>query len=589
MRGIFASIAGGVLAIGLITQAQAATGADRALEARLNEFTQSQETAKQKSSIDWVKAAKTFASMPAKSKVIFDLGVCNETRSEEFGGRYVITYDVTAQKPCKVYDLSFPTLASAVGSFTVAKLPVQRFTSKDYLAWIEGRYEDVYSSVKSYNSEFKAEEAVKASWVSGLKFKADRATRLTFMARGATGGLPVEFKASDLELGRKFAFNDYDRALLNKMIRNASAQAFGGWSLEKSDAYSEIINNPDSLLEKIRFVWNDAEKVYEVAIQGDFLPIVGPVALVDFENPYKPAMEGMIRSVLSSAVLRLVGFIPEPFTQRLVSVAMTDAFGFLEGMYTYQMNYLETSLRLGANGVYGADATDVYSRAVDLEFSTRSGFFNDYVMAVAQGKRFDWAQIEKIGRKARYAAEKQRDISMNKRHSDLVIKSSCETRIFQDYFAVCTRANEQVGIYSLLSESSVLFWSFGAPLVHRPGFRSEVLLKRATTRLLASGLRVVRLPILDFLTETLANELQKFAMTGMEDEAFLRGGLAAEKLAKGSLDADSTELMKWLYLQNINPFLPKSEAGEGRIIDANRALLTSKLSKSAPAEVGAPQ
>jgi hypothetical protein len=346
---------------------------------------------------------------------------------------------------------------------------------------------------------------------------------------------------------------------------------------ETADAWAKLVKNPGGVMERIKFIWDDLQKVYKVVMDGDFLPLVGPVSLVDFETPYKPALQGMVRGMVESAVMKLINMVViEPTSNKILNVVMTDVFGFVEDMYVYQMNLMEGALRIqmaGApeaaeNAPADSAANAVYERGIDLLFATRTGFFNDYLMAVIKGKKFDWNSIEQKGHKARYAAEKQRDIGMNNRNSDLAIKSGCNTQPLYDYFVICNKDGKMQGVYSLLSDYSILFWSLGATKVYNPGFEYEVVLKRATTRILASGLRMVGLPILSSLTDMLADELQKYSMTGVNDEAFLRTSLLNEK-RRGVLDAPSASMLKMLYMQNINPLLPKSEESENKVIQKN--------------------
>lgn len=577
MRSRYAILASALTLVAIQTHAQTKTAADQELENRVRAFAEQQQT--QKPAIDWNKRAELLARMPKSKQPTYALSTCIESKWVEFGERYAITFDTAAQKPCKIYDLSFPTLATMTGFHTVSKIPVQSFTSDDYLNWLDGKYQNVYQGIKNFQSTFKASQPTPettAGWVSKLKFKSNSVHTLKFMSGPGVQGLPRTFRASDLELGGKFAFESYEHDMLKRVLGNTQGKTSSMLSAAPASPWSETVDNPSGLLEKIKFIWNDAEKVYDVAIEGDFFPLAGPVALVDFNTPYKPAMEALVRSIVESAIMRLVNsVVAEPVTQRIVTVALNDSFEFIEGMYTYQMNLMEPSLRAGAAGGLSVDVdAQLFERGVDLLFSTRSGFFTDYVMAIAQGQEFDWSQIEKIGHKNRYAAEKAREISMNKRNSQLVLDSGCQTEIVHNYFAVCTKEGANQGTYSLLSEYSVLFWGFGAPLVHRPAFKSEVVLKRATSRLLSSGLRMARLPIIGYVTDALADQLKMYAMTGMDDEAFLRADLMTEKKAKGSLDADSAEMLKWLYIQNINPFLPKTESSDDSVISANKAQLT---------------
>jgi hypothetical protein len=501
------------------------------------------------------------------------VAACNGSQVITFGDRYSMTYDAQAQKPCRIYDRSFPTLASMTGAQTVSKLPVQNFTAQDYLNWLDGKYDEVYSGVKTYQNMMKtpasASAVLQASWVSQLKFRSYRKAQLTWAAVGSST-IPTSFHASDLDLGTDFQFNAQQQGEMQDLLAQIKNEDPALFASAVPDAWQELVVNPNAILNRIRFIWNDVEKVYEVVMEGGFLPLSGPVAMVDFNQPYKPALQRFVRMQIEKQVMKLTTMIPGAVTQRIIGVVLNDTFQFVEGIYTYQMNLLEPVLRNAAAGDSNTTGTSNYDRALSILFSTRSSFFTDYIMAIIKGKAFDWNQIERLGQVARYKAEKQRDISVNNMNSKLALKSGCTTQLYHDYFAVCTKNGKEDGIYSLLSDTSVLFWSFGAPLVYRPATPAEVVMKRATTRILASGLRIVRLPILNFLTERLANELETYAMTGLYDEAFLRSSLLMQKHSTQPQDADQENILKWLYIQNINPFMPKSETSDSKIISATR-------------------
>jgi hypothetical protein len=568
MNGIYASFASGLVALAIAAPVAHAATAEQTLEQKLAQYKQSKTASKPSfSSRGLVSAEQVGIALDQLGSTAFYAAepTCVESKAVSLDGQFLVTYDAAGNKPCKLYDLSFPTVASMVGSTEVTHIPVQKFSASDMLNWMSGDYDRVYNSIKEFKSNYaSAAPEVQAGWVAKLKFR--EGSKANFVYKTFANGvqLPTEFKASDIELGGKFEFSANERAKLIDTLNKARVSNM--LASETADAWEKLVAEPGSIMERIKFVWDDLEKVYKVVMDGDFLPLVGPVSLVDFATPYKPAMQGMVRSMVESAIMKLLNsVILEPTSNKILNVVMTDIFGFVENMYVYQMNLMEGALRIQMTNAPQAAESKVYERGVDLLFSTRTGFFNDYLMAVIQGKKFDWNSLEEKGHKARYAAEKQREIGMNNRNSDLAIKAGCNTQPLYDYFVICNKDGKSQGIYSLLSDYSILFWSFGATKVYNPAFQSEVLVKRATTRILASGLRMVGLPILSSLTDMLANELQTYSMTGVNDEAFLRTSLLNDK-RRGALDDQSAGMLKMLYMQNINPLLPKSEESENKII-----------------------
>lgn len=247
--------------------------------------------------------------------------VCKISRTAVLGTRYMLSMDAQGA-PCRIADLSFPTLIGA--RHKIAELPTQKMTAKDYLAFIDGRYDEVYNRVEHLKANFDQREAATASWVSKVRF---RGTPTGLAARKALGegGLPASFRASDLEVGA-FQFSMADRMVLKRMV--SEVQEASGLKANfgvSQDPLMQLADNPNKLLENIRFDWNDLRKVYEIAIEGEFLPLKAPVVLIDFERPHKQAVEAILRKTLASLMLKLVGLIPEPFTQSIVDVAVTDA------------------------------------------------------------------------------------------------------------------------------------------------------------------------------------------------------------------------------------------------------------------------
>ncbi len=564
--------------------------ATRALEDRLRAVTASPPRPTEE---DWVKNALVLSrfvktqSVDAQDMVTDEAAGCQTPEWVEFAGTYVLTKNATTQKPCHIYDLSFPTLQTILtpSPQVVSKLPVMRLTARDFLNWMTGKYDQVYQKQLAFRDSFEPVSAAQSSWITQVHFRADKRAQFTWVGGSGPRGLPREFTAADLEIGARFVFSDRERRLLTGLVQQMNGPGSGTSAQEPAnEGWRVAISNPKEFLKQIKFVWNDLEKVYNVVLDGKFLPLAGPVQIVNFQRPYQPALEAMIRGVLDSALMRISQFIPGIVTRRLVQVALEDSFHFLDGMYTYQMNQLERTLRAGLRGdEIFLIAPQVMEQSINLIFATKSNLMTEYISTVAQGRQFEWDKIEKFGVKVRYQAEKQRDATMNVLNSGLVTKYGCKTQSVYDYFVNCSEKRGRKELYSILSDTSVLVWNFGAALIHRYDRPSEVALKRATAWLLSAGLRLTNLPFLSSLSGTLSEQLKGFAMTGLNDEAFLRATLRSEKRLQKNLSTEEASLLKWLYLQNINPFLPKTESFEDSIIIKNRVLLRQRIESAAAA------
>jgi hypothetical protein len=561
-----------ILASSLVVQGVSAN-ADQdelLLKAKLEESVRKDQRSAASVGHKWQKIVKGIKAFQSKAGPT--LKMCKDARHVLFAQKYAMSFDENNQ-PCRIYDLSFPNLKAMFSGKSVSQLPVQKMKAKDYLAWLKGDYEAVNQSMETFKTDFDLSSIAKNSWVSQLKF---RNPPMMVGAIKGEGGLPESFHASDLDFGNRFRFSETDRNAMKGMfgqIAVMSPAAFGG--AETQDFWMTLADQPESLLKMIRFDWNDARKIYEVFLEADFLPISGPVALVDYQAQYKMTVEKMIRTAMRTALRSLVQYVPAPVVARLLDVAIVDSFEMVELMYDYQLNQLEDTLRTAAaNGVsIGADAAQT-QQGMNILFGSRSDLMSEYIMAVAQGRVFDWQAIDKIGRMTRYTTEKRREIQTTKMFSQLVSKKGCTVEVMHAAFGVCSKDGKKSSMHSLLSEHVVVSWSLGAPLVHRYGREYEVTLMRSTSWLLGAGVRMFQLPYIGFLSKQLSYVLKGFATAGMTDEAILRNDLWMKK-GLGQLDAENTQVLKWLYIQNINPFLPKSEAMEKSVIDANLRLLNA--------------
>lgn len=540
----------------------------QAVAADISENKQSQAVFSMADAIGKLRSFKATAD----SKVM----ACQDVTKKLFGRKYVLTFDAQ-NKPCRIYDLSFPNLQSLFTRKKATQIPVRMITSKDYLNWMDGNMEALQQSNEEYKKYFNPRIAARNSWTSKLRFKNIPTAVPGSKATLFDQGLPQSFSLADLDIGNRFRFDSRTMSELTQLLSEVkkSEMAFGLTESEgiASDYLIKVMNTPETLLQGIRFNWNDMDKVYDVILEADFLPIKGPVALIDYQRQYKYAVEKMFRSILSSGLEQLARFIPNQMVSAAVEVLVDDAFEQLEMAYEYQMLQLEDALKTVAADDKSSLAIEISPNyALNLLYGQKSDLFSAYIMTVAQQKEFDWQNFDKLGRTARYSAEKQRDVMMAKMNSRLVLEKKCDVELFQNYFAVCSKNGQKNALYSIISDQSLVVKNFGAPLIYRYQRPYEVSLVRGGTWILSVALRIVGLPLSRTVTYQLNSILKNFMKAGLMDEALLKNNLTAQKDA-GVLSGDHSGMLNWLFIQNLNPFLPKSLNSENNLISINKQLL----------------
>jgi hypothetical protein len=517
-----------------------------------------------------LKELKTFATL-ANAKT----AKCADVKKVPFGQKYVLTLDAAGQ-PCKIYDLSFPNFKLLFAKKNVMQVPVQTLTAKDYLNWLDGNFAQIQASSDNYRKTFHPRRAALNSWVSKLKFR-----RMPEAVPGSRAsirelGLPKSFKVSDLDLGAQFQFDLKTRSQMQELIAQIRAlPTFSGVDDLATESMIKVLNRPELMMESVRFDWNELSKAYDVILEGEFLPFSGPVSLINYQTQYKFAVEKIFRSILQSSLLQLSRYIPVPMVSNAVEVLVYDTFQQIELMYSYQMLQLEDTLKMGtqpggtAIGIDKATST----KAVELLFGQQSDLISAYIMAVAQGQSFDWENFAKLGKTARYSAEKTREISVAKMNSLLVLNKNCQMELVHGYFGTCSKGGNKEAIYSLISNFSVFGRNFGPPMIYRYQRPYETSLRRGGTWLLSVGLRLFGPQISPTVTNQLDSILKSYMLSGLTDEALLRNAMAFQQRAGVPLKGENATVLKWLFVQNLNPFLPKSLDSENRVIAANRQLL----------------
>ena len=464
--------------------------------------------------------------------------------------KYVTSFDETGN-PCKIYDLSIPT-ARTMLSLLVEAIPLQEFTTSEYTDWVTGKETTVYGSIKRYNTNF-SRSSFSTSWVSKLDFKDKRRGYIT------------NFRLSDLNLGN-FSFTPQERQELKKLMALTNS-----WDKNLAD----IVNDPQKLLSKISFNWNDAKKAFDVYLDFDFLPLNKPVALVDYNIQYKYIVEQQVRHLLFRLLAIPTSYIPEFFTRNLVKIVLSDTSEFIDMMYEAHMNYLEDTLKMNLqNSVYTPISKQDLEKGLNILFAQRSSLITEYILSQVTGQSFSFVELDKIGKKVRYDAEKSKEILVSQQFSDLTLNSSCSMELYFGYFGICTKNNESYALYNLISDWKLLIWSMGAPAVMYYQHPYYVSIKRYTSWLLSAAARMFDIPYVPSFIETqLSSELKNIATVGMQEEALLLNHLTELKRDTKYISRFDQQHIDALYIQNINPFMIKSEKLEDSVISKNYNIL----------------
>lgn len=476
---------------------------------------------------------------------------CVEKTIKKNSYKFATSYNEKGE-PCKVYDLSFMTLTTPI---KITSLPLMNFDSDDYDAWLGGNTKFVYDRIENFKSNFGFTQ-FSDSWVSQLDFK----------DQNFQGRFRNSFSLSELNIAQAFTMSPEEKADFIQSLKLAG--------VEESSSFYAIANNPSSVLSKIHLNWNDLEKVYDVFIDFDFLPIKGPVHLVDYQRSYDMAVNKIIRSMVFKVLSSMSGLIKEPTTQKIVKVVINDIAEFTEMTYDYHLNTLEDTLRLNLEGKVPTQVGQAEAKkALNIVFATRSSLLTQYLMSLVTGQPFDINKMDVIGNDARYQTEKQRKVTVANLNSDLFWNNGCEMSQIHGFFGLCKKQGKDFGVYSLLSERKVFIWTLGASPVHYFKTPVAVPLMRYTSWLLSLGARIAPLPINQNITNQLVSILKNFAKSGMTDEAFLLNYYTELKNSNNAPDAMGTTLMPYLYAQNIIPWMPKTEKWENIVINGNAELL----------------
>jgi hypothetical protein len=477
---------------------------------------------------------------------------CAEVSIEENSPNLKTTFDAQG-KPCKMYDLAFPTL-SALKSVRIGKIPVQRFTSKDFLAWIRGDVE-TEQSIESFTERFQ-ESQLPSTWYGQLQFKVESSTP------------SLNFNLSEIDLGTSLEYSREELAGLRKLAALARPN---------DAAFEEFLTSPNTLLSSISLRWNETEKVFDIFSNLQILPVNGPIAHVDFQMQYKFIVEQLARSAALKAFKYAISFVQNPTAKKVLTVAIDDVFESLELEYGYQMNRVEALLEANLRGEIPTTIPQAdIARTLNILAAQRSNLAVQYILKRAQGGTIDLNNLDRMGAEVRHQNAKTRESTRLRLHSDLVIKKECSTEIYRDLFAICTNPSGKRELYSLLSEQNVLGWKLGAQNLHSYTQRNRTMAIRNTAWLLSAAVRISPLPIPASLNREIVKIAKSFSSAGILDEGTLMGTLQAD-LNDGPQQEFAKDILPWLHKQSIVLFAPKTAEIETRIVSAHDQRLKARI------------
>ncbi len=488
--------------------------------------------------------------LPALQELNVKQAPCAEVTYKNNSKRIVTSYTAEGT-PCRIYDLSFPTVRS-IAKTLIGTIPVQHFGAEDFIQWLDDP-SALESSVDGFRNSFSTND-LNQTWYGQLQFR----------NANENSGTPLEFRLSDIELGAPLRFSAEEAAGLIRLARLAGAQ---------QSQIEAIVQNPESLLSNISLRWNDVSKAFEVFANLQILPLSGPTAMVDYNLQYKYAVEKLVRSALLNSLKYATKFIPNTTAQKIVTVVLNDVFEFMELEYAYQMNRLEGTLEANIAGTLttAIPSADL-KKGLNILAAQRSALVQQYILSKVLKQNFDLNALDKVGESVRYQDSKTRESLRLRLHSDLVTKKGCSTKIVENNFAICTLPNGNRELYSLLSNHQVLAWDLGANRIHNYNMRPRTAAVRSLAWSLSVAARVMPLPIPNFLTNQLVSISKGFATGGLLDDASLLGAIEST-LAQPSPSEFATDIAPWLLRQNIIPFAPKTFGFENGIISANQSLL----------------
>lgn len=516
---------------------------------------------------NWDNLEVSISKSAYPTKALGDKQTCQDQNFESYFTNYSVGFD-DAGEICRIYDLSFLHFGlmgnEPESSLTSGSISAQKFQAIDYYHWLIGDYESVYSKIDTYeNANGDSRSQLTAQWVRKLKFKS------SFKPDALTQeNIPVSFYASDLNTTGMKNDRQQFRQIRKALIYLAGSQQSS--SLSKNlDTWIANMENPQTLLENIKFDWDDVKKIYKIIIQSDFLPLgPGPIVLVDTGTPYKLFVEKVARQLAEQFIESVIRFIPG-VNGSFIDFAVGEAFDIVNRAYNYQMNRLEATLRKDLKSESPLLNRRVVDKSINILYLNHMDIISEYVLRLIQGRSFPWDKLPELGRRQRYITEKARDVMMDKTHNALVKKKGCQTELVHNYFANCTVDNNKK-MYNLIHTNEVFGFSLGSSMTYNYQSPYSVLVKRSVSTVLMASVYLVDLAIPRAIKRFLSNILSGFATGGITHEGFLLSDVT------NSPSNSSEQMRKALLLQNLNPFTPKTLAQEQRVIEANKEILNKR-------------
>lgn len=458
---------------------------------------------------------------------------CVEQNYEPITENYLASFNENKQI-CGIYDLSFPTLRSLTTKAPVTELRVSKPTLTDYKIFLN---DDAHLS----DAERFLEEdiVIEGSWYSKLKFKKGRNLRLN------EDGVYEAFSFSDLEsFSASMKFNTQEKRALKDLLHSADRV--------DQRAANAFIENPRSVLESMNFEYDSVKKAYKVFLDLDFLPLNGPVKFSDHKLQYRAWMQKQIRSIVLSAFNRFLRPVSATLTGRIASVVITEAFNFVEMTYEFQRLKLEKTLRLALDNRFETNVSDEdLEKSLYLLFVQDSSVLINIVMELVQTGQADLDNLYSIGKTSALRVYQMRNSMSDRFFSQMQYEKNCNLVAVGYHFAKCENSSS---LYSLISETSLFFWSFGNPKVLNLNSPWEVFSKRTASYLLAGAVDVNFLSFPRWISSQVSQALKSYALSGVLDEAIV----VSDLLATDQRTDDENKSLKHLMGKNIIPFVPKS-------------------------------
>ena len=494
----------------------------------------------------WLSDVEKIQKIKEKST---DEDACNEVEFKELTKNYIFSYNEEA-KVCSVYDLSFANVRALLRSVAVTELRVTRPKLNDYKIFLNNEAnEDIARS-------FVEEESLSLdqSWYSKLRFTSKNALEKN------KEGLVKEFRFSDIEIFEKdIKFSNKDKDVLTAL-------------LDSSKRSRAFIDDPKSILGGIQFKYDSLKKSYKVFFDLDFLPLNGPVKLVDHEVQYRVWMSAKVRGIVRSVLNRALR--PVLFTQtgRIASYVLNEAFNVIEMTYAYQSTKFEKALHMALKGDLETDISrEELEKSLYLLYIKDNGTFINIILSGVQNQIVDIDSLYTYGKSTALNAYAQRQSISDANYSRMYFKEQCDLETYAYYFAKC---ENQGSLYSLISDQQVFFWSFGHPKIYNFDRPWEVSLMRSATYLLAGAVEINFLNFPNWISSQVSQALKSYSQSGLLDEAYL----VSELQAKESLDSKQKLVLDEVMSKSVLPFVPRSITSLKRLRDSNRDLLDKKIS-----------